>query len=122
MPIVSCVVTKVPEKGKEVELKLLEIPGVEVYGGGLKKEENAYHIIVVLDAIRYKDLEAMEKAIKEIDGVLQVAVIEAHFLDEFEQIEEGEIVPINPFKGLRKAEKEAERAWLGEDENGKKEN
>ena len=122
MPIVSCVVTTVPEKGKEVELKLLEIPGVEVYGGGLKEEENAYHIIVVLDAIRYKDLEAMEKAIKEIDGVLQVAVIEAHFLDEFEQIEEGEIVPINPFKGLRKAEKEAERAWLGEDENGKKEN
>jgi len=122
MPIVSCVVTTVPEKGKEVELKLLEIPGVEVYGGGLKEEENAYHIIVVLDAVRYKDLEAMEKAIKEIDGVLQVAVIEAHFLDEFEQIEEGEIVPINPFKGLRKAEKEAERAWLGEDENEEREN
>ncbi|SMO36212.1 periplasmic nitrate reductase chaperone NapD [Balnearium lithotrophicum] len=121
MPIVSCVVTTTPEKGKEVETELLKIPGVEVYGGGLKEEENAYHIVVVLDALRYKDLEEMEKSIKGIDGVLQVAVIEAHFLDEFEKIEEGEIYPINPFRGLRKAEKEAERAWLGEDENGEKE-
>ncbi len=122
MPIVSCVVTTVPEKGKEVELKLLEIPGVEVYGGGLKEEENAYHIIVVLDAERYSELEAMERAIRDIDGVLQVAMIEAHFLDEFEKIERGEIYPENPFRGLRKAEKEAERAWLGEDENEEREN
>ena len=121
MPIVSCVVTTLPEKGKEVEKELLKIPGVEVYGGGLKEEENAYHIIVVLDAERYAELEQMEKEIKAIDGVLQLAVVEAHFLEEFEKIEEGEIYPINPFRGLRKAEKEAERAWLGEDENGEKE-
>ena len=121
MPIVSCVVTTTPDRGKEVEAELLKIPGVEVYGGGLKEEENAYHIIVVLDAERYAELEQMEKEIKAIDGVLQVAVVEAHFLEEFEKIEEGEIYPANPFRGLKKAEKEAERAWLGEDEDGEKE-
>ncbi len=121
MPIVSCIVTTLPEEGKTVEKKLLEIPGVEVYGGGLKEEENAYHIVIVLDAERYSDLEEIERRIKEIDGILQMAVVEAHFLEEFEKIEEGEIYPINPFRGLRKAEKEAERAWLGEDENGEKE-
>jgi len=121
MPIVSCVVTTLPERGKEVEEKLLSVPGVEVYGGGIKEGENAYHIIIVLDAKRYSELEQIEKQIKEIDGVLQMAVVEAHFLDEFEKIEEGEIYPINPFRGLRKAEKEAERAWFGEDEDGERE-
>ncbi|TCK03375.1 chaperone NapD [Phorcysia thermohydrogeniphila] len=118
MPIVSCVISALPDKGSEVEKALLEIPGVEVYGGELKEEENIYYIIVVLDAERYRELEAIEAKIKEIDGVLQIAVVEAHFLEEFEKIERGEIVPENPFQGLRKAEKIAEKMWLGEDENG----
>jgi len=118
MPIVSCVVSALPEKGPEVEKALLKIPGVEVYGGELKKEENIYYIIVVLDAERYRELEAMEAKIKEIDGVLQIAVVEAHFLEEFEKIERGELIPENPFHGLRKAEKLAEKIWFGEDENG----
>ncbi len=121
MPIVSCVVTTLPENGKKVEEKLLNIPGVEVYGGGVKKEENAYHIIIVLDAERYSELEEIEKKIKEIDEVLQLSVVEAHFLDEFEKIEAGELHPENPFRGLKKAEKEAERAWLGEDNEEREE-
>ncbi len=122
MPIVSCVVTAEPEKGFQVEKELFEIPGVEVYGGELKEEENAYYIIIVMDAERYEELEAIEKKIKSIDGVLQLAVVEAHFLDEFEKIESGEIVPGNPFHGLKRAEKEAERMWLGEDDEERKEN
>jgi nitrate reductase NapD len=122
MPIVSCVVTAEPDKGFQVEKALFEIPGVEVYGGELKEEENAYYIIVVLDGESYEELEAMEKQIKSIDGVLQVAIVEAHFLDEFEKIEKGEVVPPNPFHGLKRAEKEAERMWLGEDEEDGKEN
>jgi len=118
MPIVSCVVSALPEKGEEVERELLKIPGVEVYGGELKKEENIYYIIVVLDAERYRELEEMEEKIKSIDGVLQLAVVEAHFLEEFEKIEKGELIPENPFRGLRKAEKIAEKMWFGEDENG----
>lgn len=118
MPIVSCVVSALPDKGAEVERALLEIPGVEVYGGELKKEENVYYIIVVLDAERYEELEAMEAEIRKVDGVLQVAVVEAHFLDEFEKIEKGEIIPANPFHGLRKAEKIAEKMWVGEDKDG----
>ncbi len=118
MPIVSCVVTAEPEKGFQVEKALIEIPGVEVYGGELKKEDNAYYVIVVLDGETYEELEEMERKIKEVDGVLQVAMVEAHFLDEFEKIEKGEIIPSNPFHGLKRAEKEAERMWLGEDENG----
>ncbi len=119
MPIVSCVVTAEPDKGFQVEKALMEIPGVEVYGGELKEEENAYYIIVVLDGERYEDLERMEHQIREIDGVLQLAVVEAHFLDEFEKIEKGEIIPQNPFHGLKKAEKIAEKMWLGEDEDEK---
>jgi nitrate reductase NapD len=120
MPIVSCVVSAVPDKGPEVEKALLEIEGVEVYGGELKKEENIYYIIVVLDADSYEELEAIEAEIKKLDGVLHVAVVEAHFLDEFEKIEKGEVVPPNPFHGLRKAEKIAENIWFGEeDEDGK---
>ncbi len=122
MPIVSCVVTAEPEKGFKVEKELFEIPGVEVYGGELKEEDNAYYIIVVLDAERYEELEALERKIKSVDGVLQVAVVEAHFLDEFEKIERGEIIPKNPFHGLKRAEKEAERMWLGEDDGEGKEN
>jgi nitrate reductase NapD len=122
MPIVSCVVTAEPDKGFQVEKALFEIPGVEVYGGELKEEENAYYIIVVLDGESYEELEAMEKQIKSIDGVLQVAIVEAHFLDEFEKIEKGEVIPPNPFHGLKRAEKEAERMWLGEDEEDGKEN
>ncbi|RKQ63393.1 periplasmic nitrate reductase chaperone NapD [Thermovibrio guaymasensis] len=122
MPIVSCVVTAEPEKGFQVEKELFEIPGVEVYGGELKEEDNAYYIIVVLDAERYEELEALERKIKSVDGVLQVAVVEAYFLDEFEKIERGEIIPKNPFHGLKRAEKEAERMWLGEDDGEGKEN
>jgi nitrate reductase NapD len=119
MPIVSCVITAEPDKGFNVEKELLSINGVEVYGGELKEKENAYYIIVVLDAERYEELEEIEKKIKAIDGVLQLAVVEAHFLDEFEKIERGELKPANPFHGLKRAEKEAERMWLGEDDEGK---
>jgi len=122
MPIVSCVVTAEPDKGFQVEKELFEIPGVEVYGGELKEEDNAYYIIIVMDAERYEELEEIEKKIKSVDGVLQLAVVEAHFLDEFEKIERGEIVPKNPFHGLKRAEKEAERMWLGEDDEEGKEN
>jgi len=117
MPIVSCVVTIEPGKEKEVEKKMMEIPGVEVYGGELK--EDAYYSIIVMDGKRYADLELMERQIKAIDGVLHVAVVEAHFLEEFEEIEKGEIVPENPFHGIKKAEKIAEKMWTGEDEDGK---
>ena len=124
MPIVSCVVSAEPDKGPQVEKALLEIPGVEVYGGELKKEDNVYYIVIVLDAERYEELEAMETKIKKIDGVLQLAVVEAHFLEEFEKIEKGEIVPVNPFHGLKRAEKIAEKMWFGEDgdEEGGKDN
>ncbi|GAB6076399.1 chaperone NapD [Desulfurobacterium crinifex] len=121
MPIVSCIVSAEPEKGFAVEKALLDIPGVEVYGGELKEEDNIHYIIVVLDAERYEELEEMEAKIRRIDGVLQVAVVEAYFLDEFEKIEKGELIPKNPFHGLKKAEKVAEKMWLGEDENGEKE-
>ncbi|RUM42353.1 MAG: hypothetical protein DSY34_02065 [Desulfurobacterium sp.] len=117
MPIVSCVVSAEPEKGFAVEKALLDVPGVEVYGGELKKEDNIHYIIVVLDAERYEELEEIESRIKEIDGVLQLAVVEAHFLDEFEKIEKRELVPKNPFHGLKRAEKVAEKMWLGEDKN-----
>jgi nitrate reductase NapD len=122
MPIVSCVVTAEPEKGFQVEKALLEIPGVEVYGGEYKEKDNAYYIIVVLEGERYEDLEAMEKKIKAIDGVLNFAVVEAYFLDEFEKIERGEVHPGNPFHGLKRAEKDAERMWYGDDEDGREEN
>ena len=122
MPIVSCVVTAEPEKGFQVEKALLDIPGVEVYGGELKEEQNAYYIIIVMDGQTYEELEEIEKKVKAVDGVLQVAMVEAHFLDEFEKIESGEIVPKNPFHGLKRAEKEAERMWFGDDENEGKEN
>ncbi|ADU96396.1 chaperone NapD [Thermovibrio ammonificans] len=118
MPIVSCVVTAEPDKGFQVERALLDIPGVEVYGGELKEKDNAYYIIVVLDAERYEELEEIEKKIKEIDGVLQLAVVEAYFLDEFEKIERGELHPGNPFHGLKRAEKKAEKMWFGEDDEG----
>ncbi|WP_457680021.1 chaperone NapD [Thermovibrio sp.] len=117
MPIVSCVVTAEPEKGFQVEKELLNIPGVEVYGGELKEKDNAYYIIVVLDGETYEELEEMERRIREIDGVLHFAVVEAHFLDEFEKIESGELYPGNPFHGLKRAEKKAERMWFGEDED-----
>jgi nitrate reductase NapAB chaperone NapD len=119
MPIVSCVVSAEPSKGPQVEKELLNIPGVEVYGGEYKKEDNLYYIIIVLDAERYEELERIESQIKKIDGVLQLSVVEAHFLEEFEKIEEGKIVPKNPFHGLRKAEKLAEKMWTGEDDEGK---
>ena len=121
MPIVSCVISAEPSKGEQVEKALLGVPGVEVYGGEYKKEDNIYYIIVVLDAERYEELERIESQIKKIDGVLQISVVEAHFLEEFEKIEKGEIVPKNPFHGLRKAEKIAEEMWTGED-NGEESN
>ncbi len=118
MPIVSCVVSAEPDKGFEVERALLEIPEVEVYGGELKEEQNIYYIIVVLDAERFEELETLEARIKNIDGVLNVAVAEAYFLDEFEKIERGELIPRNPFHGLKRSEKVAEKMWLGEDKDG----
>jgi len=118
MPIVGCVVSAVPEKGKEVERKLMEIPGVEVYGGELKEKDNIYYVIVVLDKESYEELEELESQIKSIDGVLNVSVAEAYFLEDFEKIERGEVVPPNPFHGLRKHEKLAEEAWFGEAEDG----
>ncbi len=122
MPIVSCVVSVEPEKGFAVEKELLEIPQVEVYGGELKEEENVYYIIIVLDAERYEELEAIEAKIKNMDGVLNVAVAEAYFLDEFEKIEKGELIPKNPFHGLKRSEKVAEKMWLGEEDEKGKEN
>ena len=119
MPIVSCVVAAEPDKGFSVERALMEIPEAEVYGGELKKEENVYYIIVVLDAERYERLEEIESQIRRMDGVLNVAVAEAYFLDEFEKIESGELIPANPFHDLRKSEKTAEKMWFGEDEDGK---
>ncbi|SMP18971.1 periplasmic nitrate reductase chaperone NapD [Desulfurobacterium pacificum] len=121
MPIVSCVVACEPEKGFSVEKELLEIPGVEVYGSGLKEKENVHYVIVVLEGETYEDVEAIEKRIKEIDGVLYVGVVEAYFLDEYEKIEKGEIVPSNPFHGLKRSEKLAERFYFGEDEDNGKE-
>jgi len=122
MPIVSCVVACEPEKGFSVEKKLLDIQGVEVYGGGLKEEENVHYVIVVLEGETYQDVEALEKKIKDIDGVLYVGVVEAYFGDEYEKIEKGEYVPPNPFHGLKKAEKIAEKSYYGEDEDNEKEN
>jgi DNA polymerase/3'-5' exonuclease PolX len=97
---------------------LLDIPGVEVYGGELKEEDNIYYIVVVLDGESYEELEAMESQIKRLEGVLQLSIVEAHFLDEFEKIEKGEVVPPNPFHGIKKAEKMAEKMWFGEGEDG----
>ncbi len=121
MPIVSCVVACEPEKGFSVERALLDISGVEVYGGGLKEEDNVYYVIVVLEGESYEDVEALEKQIREIEGVLYVGVVEAYFLDEYEKIEKGEVIPSNPFHGLRKSEKLAEKYYFGEDEVNEKE-
>jgi len=118
MPIVSCIISAEPEKGPDVERALLDIPGVEVYGGELKEEDNIYYIVVVLDGESYEELEAMESQIKRLEGVLQLSIVEAHFLDEFEKIEKGEVVPPNPFHGIKKAEKMAEKMWFGEGEDG----
>ncbi len=97
MPIVGCVVFAKPEKGKEVEEKLKKIKNVEVYAGEYKEEDKAYLIVVVLEGETFEDVEALEKQINSIDGVMHVGVAEAYFLDEFEKIEKGEIVPKNPF-------------------------
>jgi len=121
MPIVSCVVACEPDKGFQVERELFKMENVEVYGGGLKEEENAYYVIVVLEGESYEEVEALEKKIKEVDGVLYVGVVEAYFLDEYERIEKGELIPPNPFHGLKKAEKLAEKFWTGKEEKDGKE-
>ncbi|MEO2068269.1 MAG: chaperone NapD [Desulfurobacteriaceae bacterium] len=105
MPIAGCVVSIKPSKAKEAEEKISLIPGVEIYGGELKEEGKIYYLVVVIEGDTFEDLEFIESQIKEIEGVLNVSVAEAYFLDEFEKIEKGETVPSNPF-GRRRGETE----------------
>ncbi len=114
MPIVGCVVTIKPHKAEAVESEIRNMKGVDVYGGEVK--DNLYLSVVVLEAERYHQLEKIEDNIKAIDGVLDLSVAEAYFLDEFEKIENGEIIPENPFHGLKREEKKAERLFFGEEQ------
>ncbi len=118
MPIASFVVSTDAESGPKVEEAVKKFPGVEVYGSELK--ENTYHIIIVIDSETSDEMEDIEKQIRHLDGVLNVALAYGYFEDEYEKIERGEIVPANPFHGLKRAEKEAEKMWFGEDEDEKK--
>ena len=102
MPIVGCVVFVKPDKGKEIEDKLKNIKNVEVYTGEYKKEFGAYLIIIVLEGETFEELEAIEKQINDLEGVMYIGVGEAYFLDDFEKIEKGEVYPNNPFGSISK--------------------
>ena len=102
MPIVGCVVFVKPDKGKEIEDKLKNIKNVEVYTGEYKKEFGAYLIIIVLEGETFEELEAIEKQINDLEGVMYIGVGEAYFLDEFEKIQKGEVHPGNPFGPISK--------------------
>jgi nitrate reductase NapD len=120
MPIASFVVSTDGENGPKVEEEIKKLPGVEIYGSEFKKDENAYHIIIVIESETFDDMEKVERQIRYMDGVLNVALAYGYFEDEYEKIEKGEIIPTNPFHGLKRAEKEAEKMWFGDDEDEKK--
>jgi len=102
MPIVGCVVFTKPEKGKEIEEKLKNMKNVDVYAAEYKEKFGAYLIVVVLEGETFEEVEAIEKQINSLDGVMHVGVGEAYFLDEFEKIQKGEIYPTNPFGPIPK--------------------
>ncbi len=114
MPIVGCVVFVKPEKGKEIKEKLKNMKNVDVYAGEYKKDFGAYLIVVVLEGETFEEVEAIEKQINNLDGVMHVGVGEAYFLDEFTKIQKGEIYPTSPFGSISKLD-------IIEDVNEKKE-
>jgi nitrate reductase NapD len=115
MPIVGCVVSIKPSKVEEAEKKISLIPGVEVYAGELKEGGKIYYLVVVIEGETFEDLELIESQIKEVEGVLNVSIAEAYFLDEFEKIEKGETIPLNPF-GKRRGETEIPNLPIEEDD------